>query len=412
MTSLAFKLLDTVGPVVKKRYDDRKVWDLTFGQNKLLGWVPRRTGITGKSYEVPVTLGNVAGGSSDFASAVANRKGTQHARWSATRTKSYQTATIDNETLRAMKDDKGAFFTAVTSQLDSAFRAFGSDTGWAIYKDGSGIRGTVATVSNTVLTLDAGGTRAFSLGMRCSIYDSTDTALAGTPNATDVRVIAIDRATETLTFDTDLDTVAGTVVAAVAANDVLVRAGDENAKIDGLAAAFPDPTTITTGDSFFGVDRSVYKERLLGLHTDQSGAADFGVALRNAGAIAVENEANPSAVFMHPLDVALLDIALDGDREFDKVASQDGHIGFDAIKVHLGGIVVPVLADAWCPRDTAYMLEKESLELFSIDRAPDFVSEDGDMLHRLEGADEVEFRIGAYLNFLSRAPGHNVVVGL
>ena len=409
MASLAFKLLDTAGPVVKKRYDDRKVWDLTFGQNKLLGWCPRKTGVTGKSYEVPITLGNIAGGSSDFSEAVLSRKGTQHSRWSATRTKSYQTATIDNETLRAMKDDKGAFFTAVTSQLDSAFRAFGSDTGWAIYQDGSGIRGTVATVTNTVVTVGAGESRAFALGMRVEIY--TDATLAAL-EVTNARVIAISRATETLTFDTDLDTVAGDVAVAVTAGSVIVRAGDANAKIAGLAAAFPDPTTITTGDSFFGVDRSVYKERLLGLHTDQSGAANFGVALRNAGAIAVENEANPSAAFMHPLDVALLDVALDGDREFDKVASQDGHVGFDAIKVHLGGIVVPVLADAWCPRDTAYLLEKESLELFSIDRAPDFVSEDGDMLHRLEGADEVEFRIGAYLNLLSRAPGHNVVVGL
>ena len=410
--TLAFKLLDTAGPVVKKRYDDRKVWDLTFGQNKLLGWCPRTTNITGKSYEVPVTLGNIAGGSSDFAEAVASRKGTQHVRWSATRRKSYQTATIDNETLRAMKDDKGAFFRAVTSQLDSAFRAFGSDTGWAIYQDGTGVRGTVATVADEVVTVGAGESRAFALGMRCTIYDSTDATLAGTPNATNVRVVAIDRSTETVTFDTDLDTIAGDVVAAVAAGDFIVRAGDENAKVLGLAAAFPDPTTITTGDSFYGVDRSVYKERLLGLHYDGTADANFGVALRKAGAVAVENEGNPSAVFMNPIDVATLDVALDGDREFDKVASQDGHVGFDAIKVHLGGIVVPVLADAWCPQDTAYMLEKGSMELFSIDRIPDFVSEDGDMLHRLEGADEVEFRIGAYFNYLSRAPGHNVVIAL
>lgn len=415
MATNAFALLETAGPVVKKRYDDRKVWDLTFGQNKLLGILPRKTGITGKSYEVPVTLSNIGGGSAVFAEAVASRKGTQHVRWSANRIKSYQTATIDNETLRAMKDDKGAFFRAVTSQLDSAYRAFGSDTGWALYQDGTGVRGTVAAITDEAITVGPGESRAFALGMRCKIFDSLDTGLTGTPNAgtatTGPRVVGIDRATETITFDTDLD--AGTPwAAAVAIGDFIVRAGDENAKVNGLAACFPDPTGITTGDSFYGVDRSVYKERLLGLHYDGTADADFAVSLRKAGAVAIENEADPSIVVMNPIDVATLDVALDGDREFDKVASQKGHIGFDAIKVHLGGVVVPVVADAWCPLGTAYLLETGTFDLFSIDRIPDFVSEDGSMLHRLEGADEVEFRIGGYFNLLCRAPGHNVVIEL
>ena len=400
--------LATVAPVLKKRYDDRKVADLTFSKNKLFGWLPRKTGITGKSYEVPATLANIAGGSSVFAEAVTGRKATHSVRWSVTRTKSYQTATIDNETLRAMSNDKGAFFTAVTSQLDSAHRAFGSDTGWALFNDGTGVRGVVATVADAVVTVDtAAQARAFEPGMRCSIYDSTDTTLAGTPNATNVRVVSVNRATKTITFDTDLDTApAGTVAVAIAADDLIVRAGDENAKVAGLTTWLTGTTTL------YGVDRSVYPERLSGLAYNGSGDANFGVALRKAGAVAVENEGQPNAVFMNPIDMGLLDTALDGDREFDKVKSQIGDVGFDAIKVHLGGAIVPVMSDAWCPAGTAYMLEQSSFDLFSIDRIPDFVSQDGNTLHRLEGADEVEFRIGAYFNTLCRAPGHNVVVQL
>jgi hypothetical protein len=395
----AFEILQTAGPVLKKRYDDRKVWNLTFGQNKLFGWMPRTTGITGKSYEVPVTLANIAGGSSSFAEAVKSRRGTSHERWSATRSKSYQTATIDNETLRAMKNDKGAFFRAVTSQLDAAYRAFGSDTGWAIYQDGSGVRGTVASEAADVVTLGAGEARAFAIGMRCFFYPAASDTSRG-----EARVTAINRSANQVTFDS--------VPAGVVATDRVVRAGDLDAKINGLAAIFPDPTSITSGDSFYGVDRSVYKERLLGLHYDGSQDTDFADAIRNGGAVSVENEGSPDVVFMNPMDVAKLDIALDGDREFDKVASQDGHAGFDAIKVHLGGPVVSILSDPWCPADTAYMLQRDTLEVFSIDRVPDFVSADGNMLHRLEDADEVEFRIGAYFNVLSRAPGYNVVIAL
>ena len=35
---------------------------------------------------------------------------------------------------------------------------------------------------------------------------------------------------------------------------------------------------------------------------------------------------------------------------------------------------------------------------------------DGKLYHRLENADEVEFRIGGYGNFACRAPGHNMVL--
>jgi hypothetical protein len=48
--------------------------------------------------------------------------------------------------------------------------------------------------------------------------------------------------------------------------------------------------------------------------------------------------------------------------------------------------------------------------MFSIDRFPDFVSEDGQRLARIMDADEVEFRMGGYYNVVCRAPGHNLVI--
>jgi hypothetical protein len=56
------------------------------------------------------------------------------------------------------------------------------------------------------------------------------------------------------------------------------------------------------------------------------------------------------------------------------------------------------------------LLQRNTWELFSIDRVPDFVSDDGNRLHRLENADEVEFRLGGYFNVVCRAPGHNMVI--
>lgn len=403
--------LAQVDAVFKKRYDPRKVSNLTFGKNKLLGMLNKKTGFTGKSWEIPVTLANTAGGSADFAEAVTGRRSTQHERWSLTRVRAYQTATIDRESMRAAKDDPGAFVRATSSQVDAMFRAHGADTNWNLYRDNSGVRGVVATVADDVVTLDPGGIRAFEQGMRCTIYDSTDAAdfSSATPNATNVRVVAINRSTNTVTFDTDLDTVAGTVVAAVAADDVIVRAGDEYAKLSGLASWVPETLTAT---SFFGVDRTKYAERLAGLVYTPAAAENYDVSLRTAAASVVENEGDPDCIFGNPLDIAQLDIDLDGDREFDKARSTDGHVGYDVIKIHCGGPIVKVYSDAWCPRDEMWMLTADTCELLSIDPFGT-IADDGALLHRLEGEDAFEARAAFYGQFsLARAPGHNIKVKL
>ena len=389
--------LTSLDAVIKKLYDDKKVADLTFKKSKLFGMVPKRTDFVGKSYEVPVTLANIAGGSADFADAVANRAGTQHERWSLTRKKNYQTATIDQETMLAMVSDKGAFLRAVTSQLDSAFNAFAADTSWALYADGTGVRGTVTgvPVGNVITLASSYEARAFEIGMTIEAF--TDTTF-GTSHGTAV-VTEINRAAPSITVD---------AIGSIVNTDVLVREGDHGAKISGLGAWLEDPSTVTA-TAFYGVDRTQYLERLAGLRYDNGSSEAYDVTLRKAGAEIVANDGAPSACFVAPTDLAIIDTALDGDREFDKVRSQDGHVGYNAIKVHLGGEIVPVLADTWCPPGFAYLLDLSSMVLASAGAYPQFIGDDGAKLHRLEGSDASEFRIGGYGNLCVARPGHNCV---
>jgi hypothetical protein len=396
--------LAQVDAVFKKKYDPRKVSNLTFAQNKLLGTVNKKTGFTGKSYEIPVTLANAAGGSATFSDAVTSRRSTQHERWSLTRVRAYQTVTIDRESMRAAKDDAGAFLRATSSQVDSMFRAHGADVNWNLYRDNTGLRGVVASVTGAVVTLDAGYVRAFEQGMRITVYDSTDAAdySAATPNVASARVVAVNRAANTITLDSDLS-------ASIAADDVIVRAGDEYGKLSGLASWVP---ATVTSDLFFGVDRTQYPERLAGLIYTPGAAENYDVSLRTAAASVIENEGDPTHIFGNPLDIAQLDIDLDGDREFDKARSADGNVGYDVIKIHCGGPIVTVHSDAWCPRDQMWMLSMDSVELLSIDPFGT-IAEDGNLLHRLEEEDAFEARAAFYGQFsLARAPGHNIKVNL
>jgi hypothetical protein len=145
------------------------------------------------------------------------------------------------------------------------------------------------------------------------------------------------------------------------------------------------------------------------LHYPASGV-NIDQAVREAAAALQANEGSPDALFVSPGKWAALETKLASQSRYEMMMGSDGATGFDSIVINAGGGKINVVADPWCPDAKGYMLQRDTWEIFSIDRFPDFVSEDGNRLHRLEESDAVEFRMGGYYNTLCRAPGHNMVI--
>src|SRR5210317_1860134 len=109
-TEVAFDLLGEAAPLMKRYYDDRRVYQMAFKNRPLFAWIPKKTGVTGGSplgsgyggYQVPITIDDIAGESATFSAAVTARDGDSHRVWQLNRIKRYATATIDWETVRAM----------------------------------------------------------------------------------------------------------------------------------------------------------------------------------------------------------------------------------------------------------------------------------------------------------------------
>ena len=425
-TEVAFDLLGEAAPLMKRYYDDRRVYQMAFKNRPLFAWIPKKTGVTGGSplgsgyggYQVPITIDDIAGESATFSAAVTARDGDSHRVWQLNRIKRYATATIDWETVRAMKNDMGAFMTAITPRIDSAINQLSNTVAMGLYHpDGSGHRGKVASVSSNTATLTADTAhlaRTWSL-RRTMVADTV--VSGGTLHTGTTKVTGIDLTAGTVTFEdiSEINSATG-----LAADDYIFPLGDYSSGstslfMDGLGTWGPDPTTITGGDDHKGVDRSVWKERLLMLHATvalQSTAGDgsFVRGLRQAAAKIQANEGSPDALFVHPDRWAQIESDLASQSRYEMMMGSDGRTGFDSIVINAGGGKINVVSDPWCPPNTGYMLQRNTWELFSIDRVPDFVSDDGNRLHRLENADEVEFRLGGYFNTVCRAPGHNMVV--
>jgi hypothetical protein len=410
---------------MKRYYDDRRVYQMAFKNRPLFAWIPKKTGVTGGSplgsgyggYQVPITIDDIAGESATFSDAVTARDGDSHRVWQLNRIKRYATATIDWETVRAMKNDMGAFMTAITPRIDSAINQLSNTLAMGLYHpDGSGHRGQIVNpwTPDDVVELSAATAHlARTWSLRRTLVADTVVS-GGTLHAGSAKVVGIDLEAGTITLD-DKDLITG-----LAQDDYLFPLGDYAAGatstfMDGLGTWGPDPATVTGGDDFKGVNRSVWKERLLMLHNTvalQSAAGDgsFVRGLRQAAAKLQANEGSPDALFVHPDRWAQIESDLASQSRYEMMMGSDGRTGFDSIVINAGGGKINVVADPWCPPNTGYMLQRNTWELFSIDRVPDFVSDDGNRLHRLENADEVEFRLGGYFNVCCRAPGHNMVL--
>jgi hypothetical protein len=409
----AFDLLTSAAPLMKRYYDDRRVYSMAYKNRPLYAWIPKKTGVVGEAggYNVPVTIDDIPGESADFGSAVLARDGDSHEVWQLNRVKRYGTATLDWETVRAMSNSMGAFMKAVTPRINSAINQLANSTAWALYRDGTGARGVLDTyVSGDVLQLvNKADARSFSL-RRTIVADTV--ASGGTLNAGSAKVTHIDIKAGTITVDD------ATNITGLATGDFLFMLGDYATSstdlkvIDGMGSWGVDPTSVSAGQFFKGVERAKFKDKLLMLHetVNVSSTETISAGVRRAAAIVQANEGSPDALFIGPLRWAELESDLASQSRYEMMLGSDGRTGFDSIVINAGGGKINVVADPWCPEANGYMLERDTWNMFSIDRFPDFVSEDGNRLARIMDADEVEFRMGGYYNTVCRAPGHNLVI--
>ncbi len=404
--------LTSFDAALKKYYTDDQVKSLVYKNRPLLAMIPKSTRITGKSFEVPITIGAPGGRSQTFAQAIAAKQPSTHKRFSIPHRRNYALADIDGLTMEASIGDRGAFMEAATTEINLALEQVSNDAAWDLYRDGTGLRGVVLTnVAGLVTLNDAKDIHAFEVNMTLEYVlagSGVGGAVVGAP--TTFLVTAVDRSAGTLT----IFPAAGPLV-----GDFLFQLGDASNsgarpdKIMGLDGWLPDQTTPVPATLFFGVDRSVDPTRLAGVFYDAAGAGDdVEEALINGGEKLFTEGGSPTHVFAHPQRVAELDRILEGRGRYEKTQSADAEVGFEAIVVHTGGGTVMVMADPWCPLNEAFMLQLDTWKLVSLGTVPKILRHDGQRVLRVSTADAVEVRTGYYANTSCKAPGRNARIKL
>jgi hypothetical protein len=402
--------------------------DLVYKKNPLLALIPKNespSGFAGKYIPVPLVYGTPQGRSATFATAQSNQTAPSLASFFVYRVSNYQLVTITNELLEATKDDAAAFVDEAKLNMDTGFRNISNDLALDLYGAANGQRGVISSISTGVITLATPADIVnFEVGMALVSYSVSGTTPTQSTSAAIGYVFAVNRSAGTLTVAAS----AGSTTAATPTNwstsfSNLAVAGDINftsgglataskLKLSGLAAWIPS-TAPTSGDNFWGVDRSADPTRLAGVRFDGS-SESIEEALIDAASLVAREGGQPDMCFMSFASYAALEKSLGAKVQYVSVKHDEADIAFAGITVNAPYGPITCMPDRNCPALKAYLLQMDTLKLRSLGKAPHVLTYG---LEGLEGlrvgtADALEIRIGYYANLVCNAPGWNCVVSL
>jgi len=251
----------------------------------------------------------------------------------------------------------------------------------------------------------------FELGMQLVASTANDTAiLRGSATPTPMVVTVVDRDAGTITVDANTDS--------AATGDSLHLAGDrqvaaittfaQRLNIVGLNAWNP-VTAPTSGDSFFGVDRSIDPTRLAGLRLDISALTPEEGLITALHRLAREG-GKPSHIFMNFNDSKNIHLALGSKVQTEYMSV--GDIGFGSIRMTGPKGDVRIIADQNAPAAYARILTLDTWELKHLGDLFNFIDQDGSRLSRVAADDAFEGRINFYGNVVCYAPHKNMVATL
>jgi hypothetical protein len=407
LTSFAFGL--------KQYYTDARVREMVYKTNPLHALLPKMEMFTGENMPTPTIYGNPQSRSATFSTAQAQSLSsyTRGVKFIITRVSDYAIVTVDNQTMEASQGNAGAFLQAASVEFDGAINSLTRSLAIAEYGDGSGTIGRVlaepSEAASTVITLlDIEQITNFEVGMVLNIWSAasggTQRSLDG--STTDITVSAINRDTGVITAAQTYNS-SGTITA----NDFIFAKGDRGLKLKGLAAWLPT-TAPTSGDSFYGVDRSPDPTRLSGIRFDGSALPIEEALIQTVRR--VEREGGTlSHIFMNFRRWSELEIALGSKVIYTTAEAQDmPNIGFRGILIQGSKQPIKVIADQNCPDDYAYALQMDTWQLVSLGRAVRVIDSDGLPTLRQASADGIEARYVYYAALRCFAPGYNAVITL
>ena len=401
-----------------------KSWgDLTLKNRPLSAMVERFESMTGIDTKVPALTSSGAGVCVTIAAAQTQAAAVSMnvPAFAVTRLALYSVVQIDNQSILASESLEGAFFEVSAEALKQAINKMSNYLEMYMFGDGSGCIGQLAntTVSTSVIQLASVATAInFEKGDRLDLAATRSSAgiRAQGSGAHALIIGAVNEDLGQLTVVTPAgvacninDSTDG--AASPGTTDYLFATGTRNKVLNGLGAWLP-ATAPTSGDSFYGVDRSIQPTKLAGNRTDETTSGkSIKEMLIDAAMKIASKDGNLDVFFMHHNVFALL------LKELESTAYRPDHkvgeISFPAVELLTSAGVVKVVPANRCSTSDIFGLDMSTVTLGSIGPAVRGLdTKDGLEWLRLSTDDAVESRIGTYSAMWIDKPYRNIHISI
>lgn len=396
--------------ILKTRYDQKVFHQLFYKKAPFLGKVRKEEKFGGNNARISLRYGAPQGGSFNITVALANVTSSSDVGFMLTRAKDYQVSGISGEAIAAGDGDENTLYNTLRGEQEGSMRNLNRSVQLAVPRNGGGQRGkgdSAYSVSGAVMTLlQAADIVGFEVGMRCELsaddgYNNGG-ALAGVRAGGSLTIIAVDRTAGTITFATNVNTLTGATNA-----DYIFRAGDYSLGCAGFQRWLPS-TAPASGDSHFGVDRSVDPVRLAGVRYSGQGGNKEETLIDAAELLGREGAEDISG-FMNNLDRADIVKSLGTKAHYEPAKDTNGDIGYRALKVEGPDGTIELFSDVNIQRGKFMLLDMSTWVLKSAKPFPRVLEEDGIKMLREGQADGYQWRMGGYFQLGCEAPGLNLI---
>ena len=399
--------LAQVTPVLKQYYTEKMIESLVF-KSPVIGLMPKDTNAGGVNYigAIRSAIPSFISGSDTIAFGTGGQ-GSTYNQWVCPYISAYAAANISGIAIDSSANNKTAFVSAVTSEADGAFLAFGQNLSAQIWGNGGGSIGQISNVSNvatTQITL-TNPNQAINFWPGQVLSAATTDGTTGSPEAGTVTLAGVDIQTGVLTatgnWNTGISTISNT--------DYLFLSGNFDTAVQGIPAWIPvnDPAS---NDSFNGVNRSTMPNTLAGVRYVNNGASKKE-ALMTLAMYINRNQGVPTHCFLNNVDFVQVLKDLQSDvRYVDQAAMTKAQISFRgvAMATALGDIVL--MQDPFVPQGFAWMVDIKTWKMASMGPVPRVSFLDDLTWLRAPTADTYQFRLISRIATYCSNPGHNGVV--
>lgn len=397
--------LTRLDPALKQYYMEVGVPNLASQGRPAFALLKKDTKAGGRNFPIPVRYTNPQGTSHTYATALQNAAASEFEDYVVGYKRLYTPVNIDCLALKGSKSLKHAFESAV-EEINAGMDEHMDVLSKKIFRTTGGSIGRVGSITegaNNYLTLSSvGDAYNFKKGqvLKADTVDGGGTVHAGSATVT-----AVDLDNGRVYFGASSPT--GSITG-LAEDDYLFVDGDYDNSLAGFAAWIPDEAP-SSGDSFFGVDRSADPVRLAGSRLAAGGLPVEEALIRMSNKLS-KNNSKPDVAVMSFEKYRDLTLELEGRIRYADVKLGPAKIGFKGIEVIGRDGPIVCLPDNGCPQERSYMLDSKTWTFVSVDDAPHIKSDDGSKFFRLLTEDAFQTQIITYGNLGCLAPFKNGVI--